>query len=121
MSQDIYLISVIPEIMSAWGIFSFAIGGALGFLASVVVLGSPWGVVIGFIAFLFIGIGLEEIISSSTRQERRLKQPDLPLENEPIKQSTEPKILIHRLFSEDQPSNKPKTDGDGLSPLVGRL
>ena len=59
--------------MGAWGIFAFAVGGALGFLASVVVLGSPWGVVIGFIAFLFIGIGLEEIISSSTRQEEKTK------------------------------------------------
>jgi len=57
--------------MSAWGIFSFAIGGALAYYALAFAFTSPAGIFIGFIAFLFIGMGLEEIISSTTRREEK--------------------------------------------------
>jgi len=64
--------------MSAWGIFSFAIGGALAYFALGMTLFGfpPAGIFIGFIAFLFIGAGLEEIISSTTRQEEKTKTID---------------------------------------------
>lgn len=58
--------------MGAFGVLSFRLGGALIIFALAVTFstsGQIWGVVIGFVGFLGLGAGLDEMFSSGKERK----------------------------------------------------